>query len=159
MDSSVEIFIKRAQNEITLSKIIMRVSEDDDLQKDVFGTPSDTYYSAVISHSYYSIFYMTKAYLLTKGIKVQAPEEHKKAYEEFKKLVDKGLVDIELLKIYQQLLFRADTLLEIFQTEKSKRGKFTYKKLPQANSEPAMESLRNSKEFFKHINYLCNNPS
>lgn len=88
MNSNSEIYIKRAKNEINLSKIIMKVSDDDNLQKDVFEMPNDTYYSAVISHAYYSIFYMTKAYLLTKGIKVEAPEEHRKAYEEFKKLVD-----------------------------------------------------------------------
>lgn len=155
MNSNSEIYIKRAKNEINLSKIIMKVSGDDDLQKDVFEIPNDTYYSAVISHAYYSIFYMTKAYLLTKGIKVEAPEEHRKAYEEFKKLVDQGLVDVELLKIYQQLMLRADTLLEIFQTEKSKRGKFTYRKLPQANVEPAKESIKNAEEFFKHVNLLC----
>jgi uncharacterized protein (UPF0332 family) len=155
MDLDIELFINRAQNEINLSKIIIKVSEDDDLQKNVFGTPSATYYSAVISHSYYSIFYMTKAYLLTKGIKVNAPEEHRKAYGEFKKLVEQGFVDVELLKIYQQLMFRADTLLEIFQAEKSKRGRYTYKKLPQANAEPAKESLNNAQEFFKHMNLLC----
>ena len=155
MDLTIKIFINRAQNEINLSKIILRVSEDDELQKTVFKTPSDTYYSAVISHAYYSIFYMTKAYLLTKNIKIQAPEEHKKTYDNFKKLVDQGFVDVELLKIYQQMMLRADTLLEIFQTEKSKRGKFTYKKLPQANIEPANESLKNAEEFFKHMNHLC----
>lgn len=155
MDLDVKLFISRAENEINLSKIILKVSENDNLQKDVFGTPSDTYYSAVISHSYYSIFYMTKAYLLKRGIKVQAPQEHKKAYDEFKKLVDEGLVDVELLKIYQQLMLRAETLLDIFQTEKNKRGKFTYKKLPQANREPANESLKNTQEFFKHMNRLC----
>lgn len=52
-------------------------------------------------------------------------------------------------------MLRADTLLEIFQTEKGKRGKFTYRKLPQANVEPAKESIKNAEEFFKHINRLC----
>ena len=155
MDSNSEIYIKRARNEINLSKIILKISEDDKIQADIFEMPQDTYYSAVISHAYYSIFYMTKAYLLTKGIKTEVPEEHKKTYEEFKKLVEKGAVDVELLKIYQQLLTRADTLLKIFQTEKSKRGKFTYRTLPQANSEPARESLTNAETFFKHINTLC----
>ena len=156
MDSESKLYIQRAQNEINLSKMILKISEDDNIQRDVFEMPKDTYYSAVISHAYYSIFYMTKAYLLKKGIKVHAPEEHRKAYEEFKKLVEQGLVDVELLKIYQQLMMRADTLLEIFQTEKSKRGKFTYKKLPQANVEPARESLKNAETFFKHVNELCN---
>lgn len=155
MDLDFKIYINRAKNEINLSKMIMKISVDDDLQKNIFNLPNDTYYSAVISHAYYSIFYMTKAYLLTKNIKTKAPEEHRKTYQEFKKLVEKGFVDVELLKIYQQIMIKADTLLEIFQYEKSKRGKFTYKKLPQANFEPAKDSLKNAEEFFKHVNNLC----
>jgi len=155
MDSDSKIYIERAKNEINLSKIIMKISEDEKIQKEIFEMPKDSYYSAVISHSYYSIFYMAKAYLLTKNIKTTPPEEHKKTYEELKKLVKKGLVDVELLKIYQELMFRADTLLKIFEIEKSKRGKFTYKKLPQANAEPAKASLKNAKTFFGHMNALC----
>jgi len=159
MNSDFKIYIKRAQNEVNLSKIIMKISEDDNLQKDVFKMPKDTYYSAVISHAYYSIFYMAKAYLIIKNIKVKAPQEHKKVYEEFKKLVEQGLVDVELLKIYRQIIMRAETLLEIFQIEKSKRGRFTYKTLPQANIEPARESIKNSETFFKHLNNLCEEQS
>ena len=155
MDSEYKLYIKRAQNEINLSKMILKISEDDNIQADVFEMPKDTYYSAVISHAYYSIFYMAKAYLLTKKIKTEAPEEHRKTYEEFKKLVEQGAVDVELLKIYQQLMMRADTLLKIFQTEKSKRGRFTYRTLPQANLEPAKQSMANAETFFKHVNNLC----
>lgn len=155
MDSESKLYIKRAQNEINLSNMIMKISEDDKLQADVFEMPQDTYFSAVISHAYYSIFYMAKAYLLTKGIKTEAPEAHRKTYEEFKKLVEQGAIDVELLKIYQQLMMRADTLLKIFQTEKGKRGKFTYRTLPQANAEPAKESITNAETFFKHVNELC----
>jgi uncharacterized protein (UPF0332 family) len=155
MDSKYKIYIKRARNEINLSKMIMQISEDDKIQKEIFEMPKDTYYSSVISHAYYSIFYMAKAYLITKDIATQPPEEHRKTYEEFKKLVEKGVVDIQLLNIYQQLITRADTLLKIFQIEKIKRGKFTYKTLPQANIGPARSSVRNAEIFFKHINSLC----
>ncbi|MBU1976033.1 MAG: HEPN domain-containing protein [Nanoarchaeota archaeon] len=155
MDSDYELYIKRARNEINLSKMIMIISEDDKIQADVFEMPADTYYSAVISHAYYSIFYMAKAYLLTKNIVTEAPEEHRKTYEAFKKMVEQGAVDVELLKIYQQLMMRADTLLKIFQKEKGKRGNFTYRTLPQANAEPAKESLANAETFFKHVNSLC----
>ncbi len=154
MDSESKLYIKRAQNEINLSKIIMKISKNDNMQADIFEMPADTYYSAVISHSYYAIFYMAKAYLLTKRIKIKAPEEHRKTYEAFEKLVEQGAVDVELLKIYRQLMMRADILLKIFQKEKSKRGKFTYKTLPQANAEPAKESIKNAEIFFKHINSL-----
>jgi uncharacterized protein (UPF0332 family) len=115
----------------------------------------DTYYSAAISHAYYSIFYSAKAYLMLKGIKTQAPEEHKKTFDEFSKFVEAGTVDMELLEIYKKMIMKADTLLNIFQLEKGKRGKFTYKRIPQANKEPAQESIRNAKIFFNHIFRLC----
>lgn len=155
MDSVFKLYLKRAQNELNLSIIIMKISDDKEMQVSVFKVSEDTYYSAVVSHAYYCIFYAAKAYILTKGIKTEAPEEHKKTFEEFDKLVEKGIVDVELLKIYEKMLIKADALLSIFELEKGKRGKFTYKTLPQANREPAKESIENAQTFFKHIYYLC----
>ena len=155
MDFEHKIYLARAQNELNLSQIIMKISDDKDLQISTFGMKEDTYYSATISHAYYAIFYASKAYLLTKGIKTQAPQDHKKTFEAFSKLVDKGIVDVELLKIYQNMLIRVDTLLGIFKLEKGKRGKYTYKRLSQVNQEPAQESINNAKLFFKNIFELC----
>ena len=155
MDFEYRIYLARAQNELNLSSIVQKVSDDKKMQVETFGMKEDTYYSATISHAYYSIFYAAKAYLLLKGIKTQAPEEHKKTFDEFSKLVDKGTVDIELLKIYQNLLIKADTLLHIFELEKGKRGKFTYRRIPQANKEPAQDSIKNAQTFFNNIFRLC----
>ncbi|MBS3095434.1 HEPN domain-containing protein [Candidatus Woesearchaeota archaeon] len=155
MDLDYKIYLQRAKNELNLSLIIMKVSDDKDLQLSIFGMQADTYYSAAISHAYYCIFYATKAYLLTKGIKTEAPEEHKKTFNEFSRFVNKGTVDIELLKIYRNILIKADTLLCIFELEKGKRGRFTYRRIPQANQEPAQESIKNAQFFFKSIFGLC----
>lgn len=156
MDSEFKLYLKRAQNELNLARMIIKLSIEKDIQINVFEIEEeDTYFSSTISHAYYCIFYGAKAYLLTKGIKTEPPEEHKKTFEEFKKLVEKGVVDVELLKIYEEMLIKADILLHIFKHEKGKRGRFTYRKLPQANLEPAQESLDNAKNFFKHINNLC----
>lgn len=156
MDFEFKLYLKRALNELNLARIIMKLSIEKDIQIEVFKIEEeDTYFSSVISHAYYCIFYEAKAYLLTKGIKTEPPEEHKKTFEEFKKLVEEGVVDLELLKIYEEMLVKADTLLHIFKFEKGKRGKFTYRKLPQANLEPAQESLDNALSFFKHMNSLC----
>ena len=155
MDSAYKIYLARAENELNLSEIIQKISDDKKIQVEVFGIKEDTYYSAVIAHAYYSIFYAAKAYLMLKGIKTQAPEEHKKTFEEFSKLVEKGMVDVELLRIYHKMIIKADTLLHIFKLEKNKRGKFTYQRIPQANKEPARESVINSKTFFKNIFQLC----
>jgi len=155
MDFEYEIYLARSQNELNLSMMVQKISDDKKMQVEIFAMKEDTYYSAVISHAYYCIFYAAKAYLLLKGIKTSAPEEHRKTFEEFSKLVDKGTVDIELLRIYQSMLMRADTLLHIFELEKGKRGKFTYRKIPQANQEPAQESISNAKTFFNHVYRLC----
>ncbi|MBI4738841.1 HEPN domain-containing protein [Candidatus Woesearchaeota archaeon] len=159
MDFEHKVYFARAQNELNLSGMVQKISDDKKMQVEIFGMKEDTYYSAAISHAYYSIFYAAKTYLLLKGIKTSAPEEHKKTFEEFSKLVDKGTVDIELLKIYQNMLMKADTLLHIFELEKCKRGKFTYRRIPEANQEPAQESINNAKVFFNNIFRLCENKS
>jgi len=155
VDSEHKLYLQRAQNELNLSLMILRITDDKGLQVSIFGMKEDTYYSAAISHAYYSIFYAAKAYLLLKGIKTEAPKEHKKTFDAFSKLVDEGVIDVELLKIYRSLLIKADTLLRIFELEKGKRGKFTYRRIPQANQEPAQESIRNAQFFYKNIFGLC----
>lgn len=150
-----KIYLSRAENELNPSMMIMRLSENSEIQVSVFGMKEDTYYSAAISHAYYSIFYAAKAYLLLKGIKTEAPEEHKKTFMAFSRLVDEGTVDVELLKIYRNMIVKADSLLHIFDVEKSKRGKFTYKTIPQANKEPANESIKNARIFFSNLWKLC----
>ena len=51
-------------------------------------------------------------------------------------------------------MIRAETLLGILKFEKSKRGEFTYQKLPQANLNPSKESFDNAILFFKTINKI-----
>ncbi|KHO46394.1 MAG: hypothetical protein QS98_C0003G0002 [archaeon GW2011_AR3] len=152
----LKLYIHRAENEIKLAEIIFVISEEPNIQKETFKVNDpETYYSAVIAHSYYSIFYGAKAYLAKKGVEVSAPEEHKKSFAEFKKFVESGELDVELLKIYQEALVRAEYLLGLFKEEKKKRGEFTYRTMPQANKEPAKESIEHAKTFFKNMNMLC----
>lgn len=151
MDSLAKIYLERAENELVLSETLFKVSSNTKLQKDLEIEKSTTFYSAVITHAYYSIFYCAKAYLISKKVKTRPPEEHKKTYNEFANFVKKGVIDKELLKIYEEILVKAENLLDIFKSEKKKRGHFTYKKLPQANKEPAHKSLENATKFFKSI--------
>ena len=152
MGSLTEIYLDRATNEIMAAESLKRLSEKEE-DKINFDLPEDiSFYSSVISHSYYSIFYAAKAILLTKEIETKAPKVHKKTFEEFKhKFVDTKELDISLLKIYKKMIVRADELLEIFKNEKWKRGHFTYQTIPQANKEPAEDSLKNSKFFVSNI--------
>lgn len=145
------LYLQRAENELNLAKSIFRISGEGKLKADLELKPETTFYSNVINACYYCVFYSAKAFLLKEGIRTDAPEEHRKTYEEFEKLVLKGVVDVELLKIYRTMAVRADELLGIFMSEKRKRGHFTYERLPQANMVPAEESLRNAGKFFRNV--------
>lgn len=158
MDSMVEIFLERANNELLTAKSLIKLSEIVKFKKEFELPKNITFYSSVISHSYYSIFYAAKAILLTKNIKTSFPEVHKKTLELFEnELIKTGILDVNLLKIYKTMLIRADVLLEIFKEEKYKRGKFTYKTLPQANKLPANNSLKNAKLFVSNIAKIIRN--
>ena len=156
MNDEAELYLQRAENELVAAQMLFDISSNPLLQKEQFKLEKEfTFYSSVISHSYYCIFYAAKASLIKIGIKTEAPEVHKKTVEAFEKdLVQTGKLDIELLKIYQKIVIKADELLGVFSKEKRKRGKFTYQKLPQANREPAKESFDNASFFFKNINKI-----
>lgn len=155
MDS--KLYLERAENEIQLARIIFQITSDPKIQTETLHiiTPL-TFYSAVITHAYYSIFYTAKAYLLTKGVKTEPPEEHKKTYKQMKKLATNGAINKELIKIYDDIIIKADELIGIFIKEKKKRGFFTYQKLAQANKEPASESIKNAETFYKNFYNICN---
>jgi len=156
MSNEFELYLQRAENELVAAQMLFDVSSNPDLQKEQFKLEKNfTFYSIVIGHSYYSIFYSAKAILIKNNVETEAPEVHRRTVEAFEKyLVRTGKLDIELLKIYQKMIVRADALLGIFSLEKRKRGEFTYQKLPQANKEPAQESLDNAYFFFKNVNKI-----
>lgn len=157
MDLMMRNYISRSQNEIIVAVSLMRLSDEIDAKKFFDIDYSLTFYSSVISHAYYSIFYAAKALLLTKNIKTASPNIHKKTIDEFKiHFVDTGILDVKLLEIYQKLVMRADTLLEIFADEKWKRGNFTYNTIPQANKSPAKDSIDNAKVFVANIMKILN---
>jgi uncharacterized protein (UPF0332 family) len=153
-DHSETLYLQRAKSELDLANAVFRISGDISIKTELELKEDATFYSNVIALSYYAIFYAAKAYLTMKGIKTEPPEEHKKTYDEFDKIVQSGEVDVALFIIYKSLAIRADELLGIFMREKAKRGKFTYKKLPQANKEPADESVKNATIFFKNIGLM-----
>lgn len=152
MDSKVEMYLKRARTEIDSATILFKSSNNPILnQFDI--DQSETFYSGVISHAYYPIFYSAKAMLLSKKIETTAPEIHKKTFKMFKKtFINTGLLDKKLFEIYNEMIIKADTLLQIFKAEKKKRGDFTYNTIPQANKDPAQISIENSKTFYRHCN-------
>ena len=152
MDSEVKLLLDRANNELLAAKALKSISEEISIKRSISVPDPTTFYSAVISHSYYSIFYSARAALLSVGIIISAPFIHNKAYDKFKKaFVDSGKLDKHILEAYETMLIRAEDLLQIMKDEKSKRGKFTYKTYPQANKDPAEDSINNATLFFSHI--------
>jgi len=150
------LYLDRAKNELDLANAVFKISTETRIKLDLELKEDSTFFSNVISNSYYCIFYSAKAFLYARGIVTFLPEEHRKTLEEFEKLADSGQIDQELVKIYKDIVVKADELLGIFTKEKSKRGKFTYRMLPQANLEPARESLKNAEKFYKNINLIVN---
>ena len=153
MNRISELYISKAENELTIAQILHNISTDKTLQKEQFKLEADfTFYSSVISHCYYCIFYSAKAILFSQGIKTDMPNVHQKTLQAFNKfLVKTGKFDAELLRIYEDMAVKADVLLNIFSLEKGKRGRFTYETLPQANIQPAKQSLDNADLFFRTI--------
>ena len=53
---------KRAENELVAAQILFEISDNQELQKIKFKLEKDfTFYSTVIGHSYYCIFYSANA--------------------------------------------------------------------------------------------------
>src|SRR3989344_2182842 len=153
-DHKDALYLNRAKNELDLANAVFKISTETKFKVDLELKEDSTFFSNVISNSYYCIFYATKAFLYAKEIITSPPEEHRKTLEEFEKLAASGQIDQELVKIYKDIVVKAEELLGIFAKEKSKRGKFTYRMLPQANLEPARESLENAERFYKNINLI-----
>jgi len=159
MSDEAKLYLQRAENELVVAQILFDISSNTTLQKEQFKLEKEfTFYSPVIGHSYYSIFYTAKAYLIMKGIVTKAPEEHKKTYEEFKKLVYSNKLRDQLLEIYEKETEKAEVLLKIFFSEKRKRGIFTYNVKSEANIPSAMESIENAKTFISSINEIIMKP-
>jgi uncharacterized protein (UPF0332 family) len=151
MDLKDEVLIERAEHEIVVSELLNKLSEDSPEKEALNVSLGTTFYSAVISHAYYAIFYSAKYYLLSKNTAVPEQGQHNFVYQKFRRLVKTGELDNELLEIYEDAKIKAETLLLILEDEEEKRTEYTYKTYPQANKEPAEKSIENAKFFVSHI--------
>lgn len=154
MGSEAELYALRAEDEFLLAEKDMLISTDAKVKAELGIPLGKTFFYSVISHAYYSIFYCAKAYLFSKGIKTAPPEEHKKTFDAFKKFVNIGVIDSELLRIYEDAVIKADVLLDIFRLEKKKRGRFTYNLKSEANIPYAKESIENARKFVSNVKAL-----
>lgn len=153
-DSEAELLLKRAENELVVAEVLFKLSESPEGRSLFKIHLGETFYSPVISHAYYAIFHSAKAYLVKNGVALPEQGQHQAVYFGFKKLVREGKITEDLLKLYDEVKVKAETLLEIFEKEEQNRTKFTYKTLAQANKEPAESSIQNAQLFFSHIKNL-----
>jgi len=151
MDLKVKGYLERAENELILAKANFELSTKEEIKQILKISSGRTFFNDVISESYYSIFYSAKAYLLSQNIETQAPEEHKKTYEEFKKLIELKRLNKQLKEIYELESEKAETLLKIFFSEKRNRGRFTYDINANANLPFAEQSIKNARIFASAI--------
>ena len=157
MDIKVKGYLDRAENKLILANANFSISTEEHI-KIKLGISSDkTFFNDVISESYYAIFYSAKAFLLSLGIKTEAPNEHKRTYEKFKKIIYSKKLDKQLAEIYDKESNKAETLLKIFFNEKRNRGRFTYNVNANANKPFAEQSIRSAKFFCSTIKYLIEN--
>ena len=68
MDSKVEMFLKRARSEIDTAEILFLVSKNKEQKNSLNISEESTFYSGVIYHAYYAIFYCAKALLDRKSV-------------------------------------------------------------------------------------------
>lgn len=154
MDINVKGYLDRAENELVLANANFLLSTNEETKRRLGIDLNKTFFNNIISESYYAIFYSAKAFLLSLGIKTEAPEEHKKTYDEFKKIVNSKRLNKQLAEIYEEESDKAETLLKIFFNEKRNRGRFTYNINANANKPFAEQSIKNAKFFCLTIKHL-----
>ncbi len=154
MDSEVELSIKRTENELIAAKALFILSDIAEAKTLLKVPASETFYSSVIAHAYYTIFYAARTYVVSKGIKLPEQGVHQAVYSAFRKFVRQGKLAEELLALYEDVKVKAETLLEIFDEEEENRTKFTYKTFAQANKAPAEKSIQNAEIFLTEIKGL-----
>lgn len=157
MDIKIKGYLDRAENELVLANANFSLSTTSEIKIKMGIDSNKTFFNNVISESYYSIFYSAKAFLLSLGINTEAPEEHRKTYEEFKKIIYSKKLNNQLAEIYEEETNKAETLLKIFFDEKKNRGRFTYNVNANANKPFAENSIKNAKIFCSTIKHLIDN--
>lgn len=157
MDIKVKGYLDRAENGLILAKANFELSTQNKAKEILNISLDRTFFNDVISESYYAIFYSAKAFLLYLEVKTEPPEEHKKTYEEFRKIVESRKIDKQLSEIYEEESNKAETLLRIFFDEKRNRGKFTYNVNANANKPFAEQSIKNARFFASTIKHLIEN--
>lgn len=112
----------------------------------------------VIVCSYYSMFYIANAVLISRGYKTQGKIAHKVTSDALIVLV-LNLLRKELLESYESVqkdaldlaAIRAENIVESYDLELDKRSRFQYNMLEQTKESKAATSLQRAREFLYEL--------
>ena len=152
-NSSVQSHIKwlKALNDLALAKGLLKISTDSEIKDKLEYPENTTFFDWVIVCSYYSIFHAAQALLGIKEIKITNRLHYATLIAFAKHFIINNELAEELYLIYENAEEKAKDLLEIFETEKKKRGMFQYHRLSKNNLQPAKDSLENANKFLDAI--------
>ncbi len=148
----ISLMVKKANNNLKFAKTTLALCENNEVKDSLGLQEKDSFYDWVIVVAYYAMFHITQALLATKKIKITNIRVHEATLYAFAHnfILTKELED-ELFFTYEDAEAKAEELFTSLSEERRKRGKFTYERLPQANKEPAEESITHATEFVREI--------
>lgn len=151
-----EGLIKKQSNETARQMYIENSNLSLETAQKLLSLETDEYrpYLWVIVSSYYSMYYIANAVLLTAGYKTGDRISHKVTSDALiafiRKKLKKGLIE-EYENIKEDALelisSKADSLLQSFDFERQKRSKFQYRMDEQIKKAKALTSLERAKKF------------
>jgi len=157
-------FLENSRKSFDSAKVLMEISSNPKL-KESLGYPGFDGYLWVINSSYYSMFYMVKALLENNGIKLKTDSSTQSIHQiTFQTLVyffymNKKL-ERRLIEDFQEASQesgeilgkeKAKKLIEEYESEKEKRGRFTYELGQTAMQNKAKTSLERARFFNQEI--------
>jgi hypothetical protein len=152
-----DFFLKNSINSLTTSRVLFALSTREDTRKKI-GLAGFDSFLWVINSAYYSMFYLARALLESKGIKIKTELSiHATTFNAFVyNFYLTGKIERSLIEQYQEAGIEASEILgkeqakkliEEFSNEKEKRGRFTYETGETAMKNKAQTSLDRAKKF------------
>lgn len=148
---------QKAVNDLNLAQGLLKISTDKQIKELLNYSEDITFYDWVIVSSYYSIFHSAQALLGIKKIKINNRLHYATLIGFAKQFIVSNELEEELFLIYEDSEKKAKELLEIFEEEKRKRGRFQYHRLSKNNLLPAKKSIENAKVFLDAIEKILVN--
>lgn len=155
-----EGLLKKEHNELAMDKYLENADLSLKTASELMQSPLKPYLWVIVT-SYYSMFYMTNAVLLSYGYKTQDKIAHKVTSDALIFLVLDKLKK-ELLENYEAIQkdaleiasVKAETVIESYYLELDKRSRFQYNMLEQTKEAKAQTSLKRATEFVFELKKL-----